>query len=104
MVFLKRLFVNNPFTKALSQTPSYAKFLKEILFKKQKLDDHETIALIVECSTIIQNNLLPNLKDIRRVSIPCVMGTISFEITLCDFRANVRLIPLFVCKNLSLVR
>ena len=33
---LKKLYINIPFTKALTQMPSYAKFLKEILFNKRK--------------------------------------------------------------------
>ncbi|KAJ9141151.1 hypothetical protein P3X46_031724 [Hevea brasiliensis] len=34
---LQKLYINIPFTKALSQIPSYAKFLKEILSKKRNL-------------------------------------------------------------------
>ncbi|KAJ8770202.1 hypothetical protein K2173_011537 [Erythroxylum novogranatense] len=43
--------------------PSYAKFLKEILSNKRKLEEHETVALTVECSAAIQNKLPPKLKD-----------------------------------------
>jgi len=35
--------------------PSYAKFLKEILPKKRKLKEHETMTLTEECSVVIQN-------------------------------------------------
>ena len=41
---LKKLYVNIPFTEALSQMPSYAKFLTEILSNKRKLEEHETMA------------------------------------------------------------
>jgi len=34
---LKKLYINIPFTVALSHMPSYAKFLKEILTNKRKL-------------------------------------------------------------------
>ena len=47
---LKKLHVNVPFLDALSQMPLYAKFLKEILSKKRKVDEHETVALGEECS------------------------------------------------------
>ncbi|XP_050878606.1 uncharacterized protein LOC127082412 [Lathyrus oleraceus] len=42
---------------------SYAKFLKDILSNEKKLEDNETGTLTTECSAIIQNNMLPKLKD-----------------------------------------
>jgi len=42
---LKNLHVNVHFLDALSQMPLYVKFLKEILSKKWKVDEHETVAL-----------------------------------------------------------
>ncbi|KAJ4967096.1 hypothetical protein NE237_018945 [Protea cynaroides] len=42
---------------ALAQIPAYAKFLKEIMSNKRKLEDYETIALTEECSAVIQNKL-----------------------------------------------
>jgi len=42
---LKKLYINILFTEALTQMPSYAKFLKEIMSNKWKLEEHETIAL-----------------------------------------------------------
>jgi len=42
---------------ALSQMPSNAKFLKEILSNKRKLEKYETVALAKECSVAIQNKL-----------------------------------------------
>ncbi|XP_037496384.1 uncharacterized protein LOC119371049 [Jatropha curcas] len=41
----KKLQINIPFTEALAKMPSYAKFLKEILSKKRKIDDQGTKAL-----------------------------------------------------------
>jgi len=42
---LKKLFINIPFTDALSQMPSYAKFLKEMLSNKRNLEEREAVAL-----------------------------------------------------------
>ncbi|KAJ9173786.1 hypothetical protein P3X46_016890 [Hevea brasiliensis] len=42
---LQKLDINIPFTEALSQMPSYTKFLKEILSKKRKLEDYETLEI-----------------------------------------------------------
>ena len=40
---LNKLYINILFTDALSQMPSYAKFLKEILSNKRKLEEHENV-------------------------------------------------------------
>ncbi|XP_062074889.1 uncharacterized protein LOC133778891 [Humulus lupulus] len=37
--------------------PSYVKFMKDILSKKRRMDDYETIALTEECSSILQRKL-----------------------------------------------
>ena len=43
------------FLDALSQMPLYAKFLKEILSKNRKVDEHEAVALGEECSAVVLN-------------------------------------------------
>ncbi|XP_062100739.1 uncharacterized protein LOC133806660 [Humulus lupulus] len=40
----KKLHINIPFAEALEQMPSYVKFMKEILSKKRKMKDYETVA------------------------------------------------------------
>ncbi|XP_071921868.1 uncharacterized protein [Coffea arabica] len=84
------------------EIPSYAKFLKEIMTRKRKLEDCETIALTEECSAIIQNKLPPKLKDPGSFSIPCTIGNIDFSKALCDLGASVSLIPLTVARQLGL--
>lgn len=49
----KKLHINIPFAEALSQMSSYAKFMKEILSNKRKLEEHETVMLTEECSAIL---------------------------------------------------
>ena len=39
------LHMNIPFVDALEQMPSYVKFMKEILSKKRRLSDFETVNL-----------------------------------------------------------
>ncbi|KAJ9185121.1 hypothetical protein P3X46_004785 [Hevea brasiliensis] len=85
----EKLYINIPFTEALSHMPSYAKFLKEILLKKRKLEDYGTVALIEECSAIMQNKLPPKLKDPGNKA-------------LCDLGASVSLMPLSICKKLEI--
>ena len=82
--------------------PSYAKYLKEILTNKRKIDDDGTVALTEECSAIIQNKMPPKLKDPGSFSIPCVVGNHIIDKALCDFGASVSLIPMSICKRLNL--
>ena len=45
----KKLHINNPLADALTQMPKYAKFMKEILQNKRRIEDHETAMLNVCC-------------------------------------------------------
>ncbi|KAJ9170746.1 hypothetical protein P3X46_018829 [Hevea brasiliensis] len=99
---LKKLYINVPFVDALSQMPSYAKFLKEILSNKRKLEDHETVALTEECSAILQRKLPPKLKDPGSFSIPCHIGESCSTKALCDLGASVSLMPLSIYEKLNM--
>ncbi|XP_062100436.1 uncharacterized protein LOC133806337 [Humulus lupulus] len=43
--------------------PSYVKFMKEILSKKRKIEDYETVALTEECGAILHRKLPQKLRD-----------------------------------------
>ncbi|XP_050909905.1 uncharacterized protein LOC127123747 [Lathyrus oleraceus] len=53
MELLKKIHRNVPFTKVLTQMSSYAKFLKEIISNKRKLEDHEIMAMTLDSSDVI---------------------------------------------------
>lgn len=76
---LKQLNITIPFLEAITQMPIYAKFLKEILSNKRKLDDDSTIKLTEECIAIIQNKMPPKLKYPWSFSIPCVIGKFGID-------------------------
>uniref|UniRef100_UPI0030C6B399 hypothetical protein n=1 Tax=Bradyrhizobium sp. TM233 TaxID=2599801 RepID=UPI0030C6B399 len=60
----KKLQINIPFSEALEQMSTYAKFMKDILSRRRKLsEESETIMLTEECSAILQKKLPPKLKD-----------------------------------------
>ncbi|KAG8649385.1 hypothetical protein MANES_08G082266v8, partial [Manihot esculenta] len=98
----KKLLINIPFTEVLDQMPSFAKFLKEILSNKRRLDDQETVMLTKECSAIIQNKLPSKLKDPRSFTIPCNIGNVEFIKALCDLGTSINLMPLYVFRKLGL--
>ena len=50
----KKIHINIPFADALEQMPNYVKFMKDVMSKKRRLEDYETVKLTEECSAIIQ--------------------------------------------------
>ncbi|XP_017981014.1 PREDICTED: uncharacterized protein LOC108663036 [Theobroma cacao] len=98
----KKLHINIPFAEALENMPSYVKFLKDILTKKRKLEDFETVALTEECSAIIQNKIPPKLKDPGSFSIPCTISRFKFTKALCDLGTGVSIIPLSIVEKIGL--
>ncbi|XP_061363125.1 uncharacterized protein LOC133306761 [Gastrolobium bilobum] len=73
----KKLQINISFAEALENMPHYAKFMKDLLSKKRKLKDGETVALTEECSALIQKKLPPKLKDPGSFSIPIAIGDVE---------------------------
>ncbi|XP_073138025.1 uncharacterized protein [Henckelia pumila] len=98
----KKLNINIPFADALMQMPSYAKFLKEILSNKRKLEEHAMISLTENCSALVQNKIPLKQKDPGSFSIPCVINDIQFHKALCDLGASINLMPYSVFRKLSL--
>ena len=93
MESFKKLHINIPFVEALEQMLGYV--MKDILSKKRKLRDYETVALSKECNAILQKKLPPKLKDPGSFIIPCAIGNSVFEKALCDLGASINLMPLF---------
>ncbi|XP_050876374.1 uncharacterized protein LOC127080089 [Lathyrus oleraceus] len=76
-------------SEAITQMPSYAKLLKEILSNKKKIEDNETVTLTAECNAIIQNNMPPKLKDpgeVRptRMSLQLADCSIKFPVGMLE--------------------
>ena len=102
MEVFKKLQINIPFADALEHLPSYVKFMKDILSKKQKLEDYKTIALAEKCSAILQKKLPQKLKDPGSFTIPCTIGNAIFEKALCDLGASINLMPMLIFRRLGL--
>ena len=82
--------------------PNYAKFLKDVMSKKRRMADFETVNLTEECSAIIQRKLPQKLKDPGSFTIPCAIGGSVFNKALCDLGASINLMPLSIFKKLGL--
>ncbi|XP_022847624.1 uncharacterized protein LOC111370160 [Olea europaea var. sylvestris] len=98
----KKLHIIRPFAEALAQMPSYAKFMKDILSNKKKLEDNETVMLTEECSIIPQHKLPPKLKDPWSFTIPCNIGNLYIDKALCDLGASINLMHLSLFRKLGL--
>ena len=72
----RKLTINIPFAEALEQMPSYAKFMKQVLSKKKRLEEFETVALNEECSAVLQRKVPPKLKDPGDLSFPVPLDLI----------------------------
>ena len=98
----KKIEVNIPFAEELAQIPHYAKFMKDILSKKRKPDEEGVVSLSATCSAVIQMNFLMKMQDPGSFTISCTIGNFEFGRALCDSKASINLMPLFVVKRLSL--
>ncbi|XP_055960526.1 uncharacterized protein LOC126667263 [Mercurialis annua] len=98
----KKIELNIPILQALAKMPSYAKFLKELVSNKSKLEEYATVALTEECSAILQKKLPPKLKDPGSFSIPCVIGDTTISKCLCDLGASVNIMPASLYKKLGM--
>ena len=57
MEVFKKLHINIPFADALEQMPNYVKFMKDILSRKIRLLEFETMNLTEECNAILHRKL-----------------------------------------------
>ena len=53
----KKIEINIPFSKALTQMPQYAKFMKDILSKKRKITEEGIVSLTATYNAMIQKTL-----------------------------------------------
>ena len=98
----KKIEINIPFAEAINQMLNYAKFLKDILRKKKKIDEEGIVSLTATCSVVIQKSLPAKMKDLGSFTIPCSIGKYEFKEALCDSGASINLMPLSVVQRLSL--
>ncbi|XP_058745990.1 uncharacterized protein LOC131618849 [Vicia villosa] len=101
MDIFKQLQINIPFAEALEHMPKYAKFLKDILTKKKRYPDNETIMLDAQCSAIIQRTLPRKETGPGRVILPVTIGGTYIGNGLIDLGSSINLIPLSIIKRLG---
>ncbi|XP_024989181.1 uncharacterized protein LOC112523736 [Cynara cardunculus var. scolymus] len=98
----KQLHISIPLVEALEQMPSYVKFLKDILNKKRRLSEFDTVSLTNECSTLPTCKIPPKLKDSGSFTIPCSIGGKEVGHAWCDLGASINLMPLSIFNKLGI--
>ena len=98
----KKLHINIPFAGALEHMPNYVKFLKEMMSKKHKVAEFNTISLTEECSAIVQRKLPKKEKDPRSFTIPCMIGDTTLNNVLCDLGESINLMPLSIFRKIGI--
>jgi len=93
----KKLEITLPFGEALQQMSLYAKFLKDMLTKKNRYIHSDKIGLEGNCSVFIQRILPPKHKDLGVVTIPCSIGEVVVGKALIDLGASINLMPISMC-------
>ncbi|MDV3194026.1 MAG: retropepsin-like aspartic protease, partial [Sweet potato little leaf phytoplasma] len=78
------------------------KFLKDILTKKRRLGEYETVALTEWSSALVKNEIPPKLKDPGSFTIPCSIGGRDVGRALCDLGASINLMPYSIFKQLGI--
>ncbi|XP_070050027.1 uncharacterized protein [Nicotiana tomentosiformis] len=97
----KQVHVNIPSIEVRSQMPAYAKFIKEILSKKRKVEETPVVKLTEHYSAILQNKLPKKYEDRGSFTIPCSLGSTKFQKSLCDLGAYINLMTLSIFKKLE---
>ncbi|KAJ0985464.1 hypothetical protein J5N97_003820 [Dioscorea zingiberensis] len=71
---LKQLHINMPLVEVLAQMPKYAKFMKELLSNKKKLEDVGAVTRNTQCLAIIEQAMPKKLNDPGSFVVPCILG------------------------------
>ncbi|GKB65272.1 reverse transcriptase domain-containing protein [Tanacetum coccineum] len=87
---------------ALILMPKFASTLKALIGNKEKLSEMARTPLNEHCSVVILNKLLKKLGDPGKFLIPYDFPRMEECLALSDLGASINLMPLSVCKKLSL--
>ncbi|XP_047252281.1 uncharacterized protein LOC124887134 [Capsicum annuum] len=97
---LKQLTINLSLVEALEQMPGYARFMKDLVMKKQTVS-FESANNLHHCGAISTKSLVQKKADPRAFTISCTIGPLDFTKALCDLAASIKLMPLAVYNKLG---
>ena len=97
----KQVQINIPFLDAIQQIPSYAKFLKDLVTVKRKMNVLKKAFMTEQVSAMLQNKLPLKYKDLGCPTITCTIGLNQIERALLDLGPSVNLLPYSVYLQLG---
>jgi len=98
---IKEVELRIPLTDALTRIPNSQKFLNDLIMERIQ-EVQKTTVLSHECSAHIQeNDVSEKIGDPGSFTLPCSLGSLTFNKCLCDLGASVNIIPLSVAKRLG---
>ncbi|KAK8672409.1 hypothetical protein V6N13_110781 [Hibiscus sabdariffa] len=80
---LKQVHINLPLVEALQQMPNYAKFLKDMITRKKRIEEFETAAATETCLALMHNKPEGKIEDIL-VQIDKFIFPADFLILDCE--------------------
>jgi hypothetical protein len=89
----KQVQINIPFLDTILQIPSYAKFLKDLVTVKRKMNVPKKAFMTEQVSAILQCKLPLKYKDPGCPTITCMIRVSQIERALMDLGTSVNLLP-----------
>ncbi|KAK8593320.1 hypothetical protein V6N12_045403 [Hibiscus sabdariffa] len=99
---LKQVHINLPLVEALQQMPNYAKFLKDMVSRKKRIEEFETAAATETCLALMHNKIPTKKTDPGSFTIECSVGHNYSTKALCDPGASINLMPKSVFQKLNI--
>ncbi|KAK9003632.1 hypothetical protein V6N11_084270 [Hibiscus sabdariffa] len=99
---LKQVHINLPLVEALQQMPNYAKFLKDMVTRKKRIEEFETVAATETCLALMHNKVPTKKTDPGSFTIECFIGHNYPTKALCDPEASINLMPKSVFQKLGI--
>ncbi|XP_057419052.1 uncharacterized protein LOC130713292 [Lotus japonicus] len=100
----RHLNITMPFSEALEQIPSYGKYMKDLLNKKDRLKalhEDEVIQLNGRCSAILQRLPPPKHRSSKSLVLPVKLDNNQSCNALIDSGATINLMPISLLKRLG---
>ncbi|KAK8578732.1 hypothetical protein V6N12_069076 [Hibiscus sabdariffa] len=99
---LKQVHINLPLVEALQQMPNYAKFLKDMVSRKKRIEEFETAAATETCLALMHNKVPAKKSDPGSLTIECFIRHNYPTKALCDPGASINLMPKSVFQKLGI--
>ncbi|KAK8653696.1 hypothetical protein V6N13_127685 [Hibiscus sabdariffa] len=99
---LKQVHINLPLVEALQQMPNYAKFLKDMVTRKKRIEKFETATATETCLALMHNKVPAKKTDPGSFTIECFIGHNYPTKALCDPGASINLMPKSVFQKLGI--